>query len=76
MKSTLYADPKSMLFWVDANVEIPKRDIPVIVLVRDGKRTFCTPSHRMAFAWSGIKSPSVVTHWAAMPKPPTIGDEQ
>jgi hypothetical protein len=72
MTPTYYVDPKSMLYWVDAQVEMPKRDIPVIALVRDGKRTFCTPTHRLSISWQGIKSPCVVTHWAAMPKPPII----
>jgi len=65
----------SVLHWLDPEQELPNRDIPVLAIVRDGKRTFCAPTHRLARGWQGVKPPAQIIRWAPMPKPPTTDKE-
>jgi hypothetical protein len=61
---------KSFLEWIPVAENLPKRDVPVIVAVTNGRQTFTTVSHRMSRGWSGIKTPATVTHYSALPKCP------
>jgi hypothetical protein len=66
--------PTSTLHWRDANLELPKRDVPVIVAVVERGREFCAVSHRLAKGWAGLKLPAAVVYWASLPQPPAMLD--
>lgn len=63
---------KTFLEWNNAEEELPKRDVPVVVVVESPTQRFCAVSHRMSRGWSQIQAPAMVTHWAPLPKPPTF----
>lgn len=64
--------PTSTLHWRDANLELPRRDVPVIVAALEGRREFCAISHRLSKGWANIKLPAVVVYWAPLPPPPPM----
>jgi alkylhydroperoxidase family enzyme len=64
--------PTSTLHWRDANLELPRRDVPVIVAVVERGREFCAISHRLSKGWANIKAPAAVVYWAALPPPPAM----
>lgn len=66
--------PTSTVHWRDANLELPKRDIPVIVAVTERGREFCAVSHRLSRGWANIKFPAVVHFWTPLPTPPPMSD--
>lgn len=64
--------PKSFIEWTLASQELPKRDIPVLVVARSPHQEFTAISHRMARGWAGIKAPATIVAWAPLPAPPTL----
>jgi hypothetical protein len=67
---------KTTITWINAEIELPKRDVPVLVLATSGKQTWVQASHRMSRGWSTISKPGVVRYWAAFPSAPTIVEDE
>lgn len=62
--------PQSTIYWIPASLELPKRDVPVIVAVHSPTQSFTAVSHRTSRAWAGIAWPAAVAFWAKLPPPP------
>lgn len=68
--------PKSTIAWTPIEHAEPKRDVPVLAIVDERDRRFCTVTHRMMRGWAGLKYPARVSFWSNLPQPPQSVDHE